>query len=89
MCNPDVGTVSPMQASWIGGIAFHLQSGSNEKYDTILKDEEIIDWEVDYGDSENFSSIKFSSQINIKGILLMIINDREGIFYPILQMNLD
>ena len=35
MYNPDVGTVSPMQASWIGGIAFHLQSGSNEKYDTI------------------------------------------------------
>jgi hypothetical protein len=47
-----------------------------------------VDWAVDYG-AGNYNDIETRSMINIHGMRLILINDKENIFYPILYANID
>lgn len=44
-------------------------------YDSSSSDDEILLWEVDYGDVENFKHIKFETAYNFQSMHMMIIND--------------
>ena len=48
------------------------------------KREDLISWEVDYGDADDYQSQEFKTVVNLSGLNLMLINDSDGIFYPVL-----
>lgn len=51
--------------------------------------EGIINWDIDYGDQDSYSDVQFKTSMVLSGIHMMIINDQDNIFYPILQMNVE
>ena len=61
------------------------------KKDESETDEEadIILWEVDYGDQESYSGVPFTAKVRVEGIHVLLINDHEQTFSPILQMNVE
>ena len=61
------------------------------KRDESDTDEEpdIITWEVDYGDQESYSGVPFTAKVRVEGIHMLLINDQEQTFYPILQLNVE
>jgi hypothetical protein len=49
--------------------------------------EELLIWEVDYGDPERPGSIPYKTTANLEGVRMMIINDHKQVYYPILQVH--
>lgn len=46
--------------------------------------EGLINWQIDYGDQDSYSGVQFKTSMILSGIHIMIINDQDNIFYPIL-----
>lgn len=47
-----------------------------------------VDWSVQYG-AGNYEDIETRTMINVHGLRLILINDKENVFYPILYANID
>ena len=52
--------------------------------DTDSDVDDLIIWDVDYGDEESYSGMQFRTAVHLSGIHMMIINDHKNVFYPIL-----
>ena len=52
-------------------------------------DEEFILWEIDYSGNDSPSGLEYKTKVQVAGLHMMIINDHESVFYPILQLNLE
>lgn len=62
---------------------------ASEDDDQSEDSEGLINWEIDYGDQDSYSGVQFRTSVTLSGIHMMIINDQDNIFYPILQMNVE
>jgi len=66
------------------------EQGASGDEDQGSEDSEgLINWEVDYGDQDSYSGVQFRTSVTLSGMHMMIINDQDNIFYPILQMNVE
>lgn len=52
--------------------------------DTDSDEDDLIIWDVAYGDEESYSGMQFRTAVHLSGIHMMIINDHKNVFYPIL-----
>ena len=59
-----------------------------EDNDQAIK--QLLDWNIVYSDEEGMQSqIEFFNGVNVEGLHLMILNDSDKVFYPIMQAHIE